>query len=394
MHDSFGVGGTREQQLGKLLTLIASDLDIPETLRAELVRKYNHLGSWIRKDNEDLYRTDSDIYPQGSIRLNTIIQPVSADCGYDVDLVYLRRLAKNSISQEELVEQTGEQLVRYIAYRGAEGKEVPRLVRRRRCWAMNYAGRFHMDVLPAVPDDEGFLFNRSIETSILLTDRQLRLWQHSNPKAYADWFRERELVVFELKRASMARAGNVDVEKITDDSVKTPLRISVQVLKRHRDVRYSGDLDDKPISIIITTLAAAAYQNELELFEALMGIITRMEASIQMIEGKWWIPNPVNPKENFADKWNEFPQRAQRFFEWIAMVKFDLELVLNQSGLNNVSGQLSQSFGADVVERSMKRYGENIDASQQRGELKMAAGLGLLNSSVGSTVPKNTWYGD
>jgi hypothetical protein len=259
---------------------------------------------------------------------------------------------------------------------------------------MNYAGRFHMDVLPAVPDDEGFLFNRSIETSILLTDRQLRLWQHSNPKAYADWFRERELVVFELKRASMARAGNVDVEKITDDSVKTPLRISVQVLKRHRDVRYSGDLDDKPISIIITTLAAAAYQNELELFEALMGIITRMEASIQMIEGKWWIPNPVNPKENFADKWNEFPQRAQRFFEWIAMVKFDLELVLNQSGLNNVSGQLSQSFGADVVERSMKRYGENIDASQQRGELKMAAGLGLLNSSVGSTVPKNTWYGD
>lgn len=177
MHDSFEVGGTREQQLGKLLTLIASDLDIPETLRAELVRKYNHLGSWIRKDNEDLFQTDSEIYPQGSIRLNTIIQPVSANCGYDVDLVYLRILAKKSISQEELVERTGEQLGRYIAYRRSEGKEVPRLVRRRRCWTMNYQGRFHIDVLPAIPDDDGFLFNRSIETSILLTDQQLRLWQ-------------------------------------------------------------------------------------------------------------------------------------------------------------------------------------------------------------------------
>lgn len=394
MHDSFEVGGTREQQLGKLLTLIASDLDIPETLRAELVRKYNHLGSWIRKDNEDLFQTDSEIYPQGSVRLNTIIQPVSADCGYDVDLVYLRILAKNSISQEELVERTGEQLGRYIAYRRSEGKEVPRLVRRRRCWTMNYQGRFHMDVLPAIPDDDGFLFNRSIETSILLTDQQLRLWQHSNPKAYADWFRERELVVFESKRASMARAGNVDVEKIADDSVKTPLRIGVQILKRHRDVRYNGDPDDKPISIIITTLAAAAYQNELEVFDALMGIITRMEASIQMIDGKWWIPNPVNPKENFADKWNDFPQRADRFFEWIAMVKFDLESVLKQTGLDNVSGQLTASFGEDVVDRSMKRYGEGIDASQQRGELKMAAGSGLLNSTIGTTVLKNTWYGD
>lgn len=394
MHDSFEVGGTREQQLGKLLTLIASDLDIPETLRAELVRKYNHLGSWIRKDNEDLFQTDSEIYPQGSIRLNTIIQPVSANCGYDVDLVYLRILAKKSISQEELVERTGEQLGRYIAYRRSEGKEVPRLVRRRRCWTMNYQGRFHIDVLPAIPDDDGFLFNRSIETSILLTDQQLRLWQHSNPKAYADWFRERELVVFESKRASMARAGNVDVEKIADDSVKTPLRIGVQILKRHRDVRYNGDPDDKPISIIITTLAAAAYQNELEVFDALMGIITRMEASIQMIDGKWWIPNPVNPKENFADKWNDFPQRADRFFEWIAMVKFDLESVLKQTGLDNVSGELTASFGEDVVDRSMKRYGEGIDASQQRGELKMAAGSGLLNSTIGTTVLKNTWYGD
>lgn len=192
----------------------------------------------------------------------------------------------------------------------------------------------------------------------------------------------------------MARAGNVEVEKIAADNVKTPLRISVQILKRHRDVRYEGDPDDKPISIIVTTLAAAAYENELEVFDALMGIITRMEASIQMIDGKWWIPNPVNPKENFADKWNEFPQRATRFFEWIAMVKLDIESVLRQRGLDNVSGQLSTSFGVDVVERSMNGYGAGIDAIQQRGELKMAAGSGLLNSTTGTTVPKNTWYGD
>ncbi len=192
----------------------------------------------------------------------------------------------------------------------------------------------------------------------------------------------------------MAQAGNVEIEKIAADAVKTPLRISVQILKRHRDIRYAGDPDDKPISIIITTLAAAAYQNELDLFEALMGIVMRIEASIKFTDGKWWIPNPVNPKENFADKWNLFPQRAERFFEWLTMVKFDMESLLKQSGLNNISGKLSESFGSDVVERSMKRYGEELDASQHRGDLKMASGSGLLNTSVGITVGRNTWYGD
>lgn len=394
MHDHFTIGDTKEKQLGRLLGNVAAELDIPDELKAELVRKYDHLGLWIRRDNEDRFRTDSEIYPQGSVRLGTAIRPVTPECGYDVDLVYLRRIGKNSISQEQLVEQAGEQLERYINSRRSEGKEVPELVRRRRCWAMNYSGRFHMDVLPALPDDEGSLFTRSAETSILLTDRKLRHWQHSNPKAYSDWFRDCELLAFTEKRISMARAGNVEVEKIADDAVKTPLRVAVQILKRHRDVRYAGHPDDKPISIIITTLAAAAYRDERELFDALMGVVTRVEDSIELIDGKWWIPNPVNPRENFADKWNEFPQRAKRFFEWLAAVKADLEALLNTSGLNNISSSLAGSFGSDVVERSMKRFGDGVDASQQRGDLRMAAGTGLINTSTGTKVATNTWYGD
>lgn len=395
MHDSVVIGSTKEQQLGKLLGLIASNLDIPENLRIEMIRKYTHLGAWIKRDNEERFKTDSEIYPQGSVRLGTSIQPISATCGYDVDLVYLRHLAKNSISPEQLVERAGEQLKRYVEFRRREGKEVPTLERRRRCWALNYSARFHMDVLPALPDDDGFLYTNHLgKTSILLTDRQLHTWQHSNPKAYAEWFHGRETVAFETKRASMAKAGNVEVEKIADDKVKTPLRVSVQILKRHRDIRYRGNPDDKPISVLITTLAAGVYENELDLYGALSAIISRMETSILRIDGEWWIPNPVNPKENFADKWNEFPQRAERFFEWLASVKSDMQLLLQGSGLHSVSGTLSAAFGSDVVERSMKQYGESIDASQQRGELKMQVGSGLLSTSVGGVIPQNTWYGE
>lgn len=47
-------------------------------------------------------------------------------------------------------------------------------------------------------------------------------------------------------------------------SNKTPLQRAVQILKRHRDIMFAGD-EDKPVSIIITTLAAKAYQEKVRL---------------------------------------------------------------------------------------------------------------------------------
>ena len=42
-----------------------------------------------------------------------------------------------------------------------------------------------MDVLPSIPDPEGSA------NTILLTDRELEQWLHSNPIDYANWFRRR-----------------------------------------------------------------------------------------------------------------------------------------------------------------------------------------------------------
>ena len=33
-------------------------------------------------------------------------------------------------------------------------------------------------------------------------------------------------------------------------------------------------------------------------------------------EGKFFIENPSYNGENFADKWNDYPERARAFFEW------------------------------------------------------------------------------
>jgi hypothetical protein len=385
---------TKTQQLGTMFEILAEELDVPEHIYKDMVRKYQHLGDWIKLDSKDKFRADAEIYPQGSVNLGTTIPPVKVTDGYDVDLVYRRDLAKSGISQADLVKQTGDQLTRYIAYLRQRGESVPELIPRRRCWALNYRGHFHMDVLPAIPDDEAFVYSlRNQDDAILITDRELRAWQHSNPKGYAGWFYDREAGVLPEQRRLAAKAFNVDVESIPIQRVRTPLRRTIQLLKRHRDIRYTGNPDDKPISIIITTLAAMAYANQTDVFETFDYIARNMRSFIKLQNGGWWIPNPVNPKENFADKWNEHPQRAQRFFEWLAQVEADLANAQRQVGIHQFAKSLSQIFGSEIIERSIEKFGRRMDQSQQRGELRMSAKTGALGSA-GVVVPKNTWYGE
>ena len=80
---------------------------------------------------------------------------------------------------------------------------------------------------------------------------------------------------------------------------------------------FSERIDDKPISIILTTLAAHAYQQEQTISDALYSIIDRMDKYIEYRSGVAWIANPTDPAENFADRWQKYPVRKKAFQEWL-----------------------------------------------------------------------------
>lgn len=76
---------------------------------------------------------------------------------------------------------------------------------RQRCWTSGYPDHgFHLDVLPTIPDVD------YPSTDIQLTDKQLRLWQHSNPIGYATWFKARCDLAYYLAEVAAARHVNVD----------------------------------------------------------------------------------------------------------------------------------------------------------------------------------------
>ena len=117
----------------------------------------------------------------------------------------------------------------------------------------------------------------------------------------------------ERRKRVLAESMRASVEDIPDYRVRTPLQAAVMILKRHRDHTFEHRSDERPISVIITTLAAHAYNGEETIGEALAVILAGMDRHILWHNNRYWIPNPTDPLENFADKWAEHPERATAF---------------------------------------------------------------------------------
>jgi Second Messenger Oligonucleotide or Dinucleotide Synthetase domain len=377
-----------EDQLEQLLGLTLERLDIPHHLYLEAVDEYQAVGDWLCHRYEGGSHTGCEVYPQGSFRLGTVIRPVHNRDEYDLDLVCRRDLAKESITQAELKEDVGAGLADYEEAAAANAS-VPTLTEGDRCWTLVYpSDRFHMDVLPAIPDAEG------VPNSILLTDRSLRHWQHSNPIDYAGWFHRHMRQEFLELREALAKAQNRDVAEVPEWQVKTTLQRAVQTLKRHRDIHFQGNPKERPASIIITTLAARAYRGGGNLYEVVADIARRMPTLVERRNGVWWVPNPVHAEENFADRWRMHPERARRFFDWMEQVNTDLADLTAGRGFDRVIDKLAVSLGESPVREAAERVGAAMVKDRAAGRLTMASGTGMLGIGAGTRVREHNFHGD
>lgn len=88
-----------------------------------------------------------------------------------------------------------------------------------------------------------------------------------------------------------ARHVHASVEEFPNHQVRTPLQDAIKLLKRHRDVMFDGD-EHRPISIIISTLAAEAYDGEQTIEETLRNILPKMQRRVDELGPKAVISNP------------------------------------------------------------------------------------------------------
>ena len=309
-----------KDDINKLYREIATNIDISDDMFQSAVNEYQALGKWI-DENTPAYRIS--IYPQGSFGLGTVVKPISNADDYDLDIVCQFEERYSLTAKQLKVDVVKPLLVGY--------KKTSRdIENKRRCWHVEYEDvpHFHMDVIPA------YAIAKSGTIKITDHDEELDTYEYigSNPSGYIKWFfercaKQRERLLNNYLREHREIVASADIEDVKRRKIKTPLQRVVQLLKRHRDIMFANDdSGNKPISIIITTMAATLYQEEDNIVDAMTNILKAAPKWISdnMREGQYYIENPSYRGENFADKWNSHPERANAFFMWLKQATTDL----------------------------------------------------------------------
>ncbi len=381
---------TTKEQKKLLLENMTSLLELPESAYQKAKDRYEDIGDWLGRVESMCKDNAPHIFPQGSFRLGTAIRPLIENEAYDLDLACKLRvgISKGTHTQESLKALIGREIE---SYRAARGIKAPK-EEKHRCWRLEYQDdlSFHMDIVPCIPADDSrqhlifeslrksgvddYLAGTASKTTVSITDdrhpeyQQLsENWYISNPEGYADWF------VSRMNTSVRSILEKAQVDEMPLYKRKTALQRSIQLLKRHRDIMFKDDPDVKPISIIITTLAARAYQGETDLESAMSSILARMGDFVNPISPR--VPNPVDPAEDFADRWSRPECKKlnleQNFWGWLRQAKSDFELL----------------WGSDDASFITEQAGQKFSLKMDTAELRKSLGLGVA-SSIAIITPK------
>lgn len=353
----------------KKLKVAVEALELPPGAYESAVERYKSLGEWFSRAESSLSSNDPHIFAQGSFALGTAIRPLLDGESYDLDLACKLRdgVSRQAQSQAEVKKMVGQELEGY-----REAKRIKEnLEEKHRCWRLYYQDglSFHMDVVPCIPADEGRrkelavameshgfqddLAHDVASLAVYITDdrssdyeRKSEDWLLSNPDGFCKWFESRSLPRFQ----EGVYTAEARVDEVPFHHKKTNLQRAIQLLKRHRDVMFKDAADSKPISVIITTLAAHYYTPGGSLADAVTMILAGLQRFV--ISNSDEVLNPVNPEENFADRWH-FPeckhlQLKGNFHLWVRQAGRDFSRLKELDAEQPLGELLNESFNVKV----------------------------------------------
>lgn len=378
----FAPVSTREEWLDHHLERLCTTLELTLTQFRDAEAKYQAVGKWLSAPESSLAVFAPAVYPQGSMLLGTTVRPWRG-LEYDLDLVCQLHWCSGQ-PPLEIYRWVGDRLAGNETYRHM-------LEKLKRCLRLNYAGDFHLDILPACP-------NTSLGNgSIIVPDRKLECWMHSNPKGFAAWFFEKCQLRDEAQRRMLLKAIQPLPSPVPSE-YKYPLQRVVQLMKRHRDLFFDGGRDIAR-SVILTTLAGQSYGGQSSLSRALEAILDRIHFGMAAVIGVPRIENPVHSGENFADTWDD--AKFDRFKQYIQNFRNEIKLLLHppeteeRMGLQKSATRLGGLFGSDEVKKALGLEAKELNAARQSKSLAVTplGGLTSVGSGAAASVRPNHFFG-
>ncbi len=297
-----------------------------------------------------------DVYPQGSMAIGTTVRPRDGE-EFDVDLV----CCLNGFTAARPRRQD---LLNLIASRmQTHGTYGPMVELRDRCVRLNYAGEFHVDIVPGLPAPLPCAWGN---TAIVIPCRKEEAWVQTNPLGHKGWFFSRcESPTLMEKCAAIA-----PFPKPVESMNKASLQRLVQLGKRRRDVQFSADCTFAPKSILLTTLYGLHVTGERFLYDAAIATISRIldVYTVSPWEAPPIVLNPSNPGENLARHWQEDRKHYRSFLDYAKTYHAKLIELETADGLEEISDLLKQMFdpeGRGIVKKAVEMYTEEFQKMAQ-----------------------------
>lgn len=375
---------TRVEWLDRHLERICVLSELTPTQYRNAEEKYRAVGTWLALPGSALAPFAPVIYPQGSMLLGTTVRPYNSRHEYDLDLV---------CQLHHCGEQPPLFVYEWVYGRLAENQTYKDMLERlKRCLRLNYAGAFHLDILPACPNYH--LGNGAI----FVPDRKLACWKDSNPKGFAEWFFA-QCILRDAIAEHELKASVEPLPSAVPNEYKYPLQRIVQLMKRHRDVFFMGGRDIAR-SVILTTLAGEFYKGQRSLALALESVLDGIHRALEQHPSVPRIENPANRRENFADTWDQ--EKYDKFRAYISNFRTTFKRALHPSlneerkGLESLSEPLGSLFGSERVSEALRMESSSWNDDRKSGNLGItSAGILSKLTTTPKIVPvtRNQFYG-
>jgi len=365
-------------QIDDLLDKMAEEVQLDASRYDRMVSSYESVKKWIDEDSKFFQPYNYDVYPHGSVRILTTVKPI-ATSEFDLDI---------TIQLKHDTPHTPQRIYSELKRRLEESDlYAPKVELKNRCIRLNYAGDYHMDILPGIQEN-AFDINR-----IKVPDRELGQWVSSNPRGYANWFLEKANLVRESILEKAVRAENLPADKFR---YKKPLQRAVQLIKRFRDIYFQKDDTYKTSSIILTTIAGQFYLGEDSIFNTVDNIISTIRLKVNEPFGRLKVLNPVNQEEDFTDKWDNEPEYYEAFKKFASHLYDDWQKLKKENGIIDEGNILKGLFGDEIFRKAQTRQSLLVEEFRKDKTLGTSRATGILTSaaSIGAAAVKsNTFYG-
>ncbi|MBU4188253.1 MAG: hypothetical protein KJ817_08625 [Actinobacteria bacterium] len=259
---------------------LANKVNLSDSRIATLDARVESVSQFLSAGGDAVATNFNELIPQGSYAHRTIINPVTANDEFDAD-VLLDMDEVEGWEAEDYVENL------YTAFRSS-GIYRDMVSRKSRCVTVDYAGDFHMDVVPyLVRHGEHYITNRS--------ENQ---YERTNPEGFNEW----------LDGQNRITGGNCLVKVI-------------RLLKYLRDFKNTFSVKSVILTILIgervsSTALMADPDHYKDLPTALLNLMIDLNDYLQANPAMPSIDDPSCPGESFNHRWNQ--EQYANFRSWVA----------------------------------------------------------------------------